>query len=82
MQLDAAARQLTGLLLALDQTLDSTNLAKLSTQVGPVVQQAQTSGKEVVDYAFGRGILLVAIVLVAALIYRFLAARMIATRPK
>ena len=37
-----------------------------------MVQQAQTSGKEIVDYAFWKGILLVVIVLVAALIYRFL----------
>jgi hypothetical protein len=81
-QLAVTAQQLTRLILALDQTLDSTNLAKLSAQVGPVVQQAQTSGKEIVDYAFWKGILLVVIVLVAALIYRFLVARMTATGPK
>jgi len=76
-QLEAAARQLTELLLTLDQTLGSTNLAKLSAQVGPVVQQAQTGGKEVVDYAFWKGIILVIIVLFAALIYRFLVARLL-----
>ena len=73
-QLEATARQLTELLLTLDRTLGSTNLANLSAQVGPVVQQAQTSGKEVVDYAFWKGIILVIIVLLAALIYRFLVA--------
>ena len=43
---------------------------------GPVVKQAQTSGKEIVDYAFWKGILLVVVVLVAALIYRFLSTRL------
>lgn len=76
-QLEAAARQLTEFLLTLDQTLGSTNLAKLSEQVGPVVQQARTSGKEIVDYAFWKGTLLVTIVLLAALIYRFLVARLL-----
>jgi hypothetical protein len=75
-QLGATARQLTELLIALDQTLGSTNLAKLTAQVGPVVQQAQTSGKEIVDYAFWKGILLVGVVLAAFLIYRLLAARL------
>lgn len=75
-QLEATARQLTELLLTLDQTLASTNLSRLSAQVGPVVQQAQAGGKEIVDYAFWKGILLVAIVLVAALIYRFLGTRL------
>ncbi len=70
------ARQLTEMIRTLDQTLDSTNLAKLSEQLGPAVQQAQTGGKEIVDYAFWKGILLVAIALVAALIYRFLVARL------
>jgi hypothetical protein len=75
-QLEAAARQLTVLLETLDQTLDSTNLAELSTQVGMAVEQAQTGGREVVDYAFWRAILLVLAVLVAALIYRWTAARL------
>ena len=75
-QLEAAARQLTELLRTLDQTLGATNLARLSAQVSPVVQQAQAGGKQIVDYAFWKGILLVAIMLAAALIYRFMAARM------
>ena len=81
-QLETTARQLTELLITLDQTLGSTNLAKLSAQVGPVVQQAQTGGKEVVDYAFWKGILLVVILLLAALIYRFLSVRMSAKNSK
>jgi hypothetical protein len=75
-QLAVTAQQLTELLVTLDQTLGSTNLAKLSAQIGPVVQQAQTGGKEIVDYAFWKSILLVAIVLLAALIYRFLVTRL------
>jgi hypothetical protein len=61
----------------LDRTMGSFNLAQFSAQVGPVVQQAQAGGKEVVDYAFWKGILLVVIVLVAALIYRFLVTRLL-----
>ncbi len=75
-QLEATARQLTELLVTLDRTLGSSNLLQLSAQVGPMVQQAQTGGKEIVDYAFWKGILLVIIVFMAALIYRFLVIRL------
>ena len=81
-QLAVTAQQLTEMIRTLDQTLGSTNLAKLSAQLGPVVQQAQTGGKEIVDYAFWKGILLVVIALLAALIYRFLVARMSAINSK
>jgi hypothetical protein len=81
-QLEMTARQLTQLLIALDQTIGSTNLLQLSAQIGPAVQQAQTSGKEIVDYAFWKGILLVVIMLLAALIYRFLSVRMSAKNSK
>lgn len=74
-QLEKTARQLTELLVTLDQTLGSTNLARFSAQ-------ARTGGKEIVNYAFWKGVLLVLIVLVAALIYRWLVARMNTTRPK
>ncbi len=77
-QLEATARQLTELLVTLDRTIGSTNLAQLSAQVGPAIQQAQTGGKEIVDYAFWKGILLVVIALVAALFYRFLSNRLLA----
>jgi DNA-binding FadR family transcriptional regulator len=77
-QLEATANQLTELLVTLDQTIGSTNLANLPAQVAPVVQQAQVGGKEIVDYAFRKGVLLVGIVLVAALLYRFLSARLMA----
>ena len=74
-QLESAARQLTELLRQLDQTTSATNLAHISAQLSPVVQQAQTSGKELVDYAFWKALLFVVLVLVIALIYRWLAAR-------
>jgi hypothetical protein len=48
-QLEVTARQLTELLVTLDRTFGSTNLSKLAVWVGPVVKQAQTGGKEVVD---------------------------------
>lgn len=75
-QFEATARQLTELLRSVDQTLASSNLSRLSAQVTPVVQHAQASGKDVVDYAFTRGLLLVAAVFVAALLYRFLSRRL------
>ena len=73
-KLEAAARQLTELLQTIDRTLGSTNLSQLAAQATPAVQQAQTGGQELVNYAFWRGILLLAIALLAALLYRFLAA--------
>jgi hypothetical protein len=75
-QVEAMARQLTDLVKMLDEALASTNVAKLATQVAPAVQQAQAGGKEIVDYAFRKSILLVAIVLAAALIYRLVAGRL------
>ncbi len=80
-QLEATGRQLTELLHTLDHTLDSTNLARLSAQVGPAVQQAQAGGKALVDYAFWKGILLVTVVLLAALVYHFLVARLTPATP-
>ena len=78
-QLEGAARQLTELLETLNQILDSTNLSQLTAQVTPAVKQAQAGGKEIVDYAFWKGLLLVTIMLVAALFYRFLATRLART---
>ena len=70
------ARQLTELVRPLDQTLGDTNLAQLSAQVTPVVQQVQTTGKGVVDYAFWKAILAMGITLVFALTYRLLRLRL------
>lgn len=75
-RLEAMANQLTGLLRTVDQTLGSTNLNQLTSHVGPVVEQAQTRGKELVDYAFWKGLILVGVAFLAAVIYRVLAVRM------
>ncbi len=69
-QLDVTAQRLTELLNTLDRTIGSTNLLQLTAQAAPVVQSAKASGKEVVDYAFWKGVLLIGVVLLAALIYR------------
>ena len=80
--LESMARQLTELIQLLDQTLADTNLARLSAQVAPVVQQAQVGGKGIIDYAFWKGIMAMGLALVFALIYRFLGPRLRpATRP-
>jgi hypothetical protein len=76
-QIEATAGRLTEFLGMLDLTMSSSNLTQFSAEAGLVVQQAQAGGKEVVDYAFWKGILLVVIVLVAALIYRFLVTRLL-----
>ncbi len=80
-QLGATARQLTELLLTLDRTLGSSNITQLSVQAGPVVQQAQSSGKQVVDYAFRKAVLFLVILLAAILGYRLLAGRLALAKP-
>lgn len=74
-QLESTSRQLTELMLTLDRTLGSTNLEALSAKVSPAVKEAQAGGRELVDYAFWKGLLLVGIALLAALVYRFLSVR-------
>jgi hypothetical protein len=76
---ELAALQLTELLRTLNQTLDPTNLARLSAQVTPVVQQAQDGGRAVAGYVFRRAILLVVFtcvaVLVTALVFQWIRKR-------
>lgn len=81
-QLQATAQDLTALLVTLDQTIGSTNLAALSAQVAPVLDDALEGSRDVVDAAFLKGILLIGIALVAALIYRYISLRMGSPRPK
>ena len=80
-QLDATARQLTGLLKAMDHTLSTADLARLTEQVTPLVQRAEAGGKDVVDHAFRKLCILVGLVLLAALLYRFLAPRLAPKKP-
>ena len=79
-QLEAMAKQLTELLRTFDQTLGSTNLQQLSAQVTPAMQQVKAGGKEIVDYAFWKGLLFVGLVCVLALLYRLIAARLLRGR--
>jgi len=81
-QLGVTAEKLTVLVAALDATTGSNNLTRISAQLAPVVQSAQTSGKAIVGYAFRMGVLLAIIVLLLALIYRFAATRMTAKKSK
>ena len=73
-QLEAAARQLTVMLQTFEQALGANSRTQLVSQISPMVQQAQTSGRELVDYAFQKALLFVAVVLLAALLYRLLTA--------
>lgn len=75
-QLDATAKTLTELVRALDHTVATTDGSRLAAQVTPVVQRVETGGKELVDHAFRKGCLLVGVVFLAALAYRFLAVRL------
>jgi len=85
-QLEATARQLTALLVTLDQTIGSTNLAQLSAQVGPAVQKAEAGGKAITDYAFRKALLFLWIacgaVLITLLVFRFLCARLVSSGTK
>ena len=81
-RIEQAARELTELLRTFDQTLGSSNLTQLSSQVSPVVQRAQSGGKEVIDYAFRKAILFVLVVLAATLIYRLITVRLAPIRSK
>ena len=51
------------------------SLLALSDKLEPAVERAEAGGKAVVDYAFWKGVLLVGLALVAALLYRFIANR-------
>jgi hypothetical protein len=82
-QLDATAQRLTELLTTFDQTLGSTNLTRVPQQADVLLQQAKADGQSLVDYAFGRLLLLAALIclMVAAtsLLLRILRARPKAT---
>jgi len=69
--------RLTTLLSTLQPNLTPEALTKVSSAVDTVAAKTQARGKEVVDYAFRRGLQLVAAVLFAALAYRVISARMV-----
>lgn len=75
-QVQATTTELVVLLQALQGLADAPHLGQISSQFNALTQHAQTSGKEVVDYAFQRALLLVVlgcgVVLATALVYRVL----------
>jgi hypothetical protein len=73
-EIDALAQRLREVLLTFDQILGSTNILRLTEQLGPAVQKAEATSKGVVDYAFARAVLLICIACGAVLI-TFVAAR-------
>ncbi|MCC7377438.1 MAG: hypothetical protein IT581_22445 [Verrucomicrobiales bacterium] len=80
-RIEGAARELRGLLGAVNETLGSSNLTELPARVAPAVQHAQDSGRDLVNYAFRKGVQLIGIALAAALAFRFVAVRMLPIRP-
>jgi hypothetical protein len=80
LEINRMSQRLIDLLRALQPTLDPANFAKLTAQVDALTQQTQTRSQAVVDYAFQRAILLVAVscllLLATALLYQFLNARL------
>lgn len=74
-RLEAAAVRLNELLLTFDRMAGATNLARVTGQLSPMVQQVGDQGREIVDQAFRRGLLLLAGALAAALVYRLGVAR-------
>jgi hypothetical protein len=76
-RVEAMAKQMTELIRALDRSIDSTNISRLTAQVTPAVQQAQAGGKDVVDYAFWKAMQFLVVAFLAALVYRFLSTRLV-----
>lgn len=75
-RLEATSKQLTELVRTVDETLKSADATKLGAQLTPVLQRAESGGREMVDYALGRALILVGVVFAAALLYRVLAPRL------
>lgn len=84
-QIDATAQHLTELLVQFNNTVSSTNLAALSAQVTPVVNQAQIGGKDLVDYAFRKAIVLLLVgcglLLLTGLLYRWIKLKLLSDKP-
>ena len=76
-EIDRMTERLTTLLSTLQPYLTEENLTKMSTAADTVAAKTQARGQDVVDYAFRRGLQLVAAVLFAALAYRVISARIV-----
>lgn len=68
--LESAAQKITELLRTLDQTTNSANLSRITEQINPFINQTQKEGKNLVDYAFYRVLLVIISVTIAALIFK------------
>jgi molecular chaperone GrpE (heat shock protein) len=68
--LESAAKQISELLRTLDQTTNSENLSRITGQVNSLVNQTQKDGKNLVDYAFYRVLLVIISITIAAFIYK------------
>lgn len=68
-EIGAASERLTTLLGTIEPYLSPETLAKLTVAADTVAANSQAKGQELVDYAFLRGLQMVAAVLCAALVY-------------
>jgi hypothetical protein len=75
-QAEATTKQLTEAITAVDRLLASDGVRKLPEQISPVVTRAEAGARDVVDYAFTRGLILIGVVLAAALVYRIVSLRL------
>jgi hypothetical protein len=79
-QVQATTTEFVVLLQAPQGLADSPHLGQISSQFSALTQHAQTSGREIVDYAFQRALLLVVLgcvmVLATALVYRMLSTKL------
>jgi hypothetical protein len=75
-RLEAAVKQTTELVGALDRLLRSENLANLSRQVAPAVDRAEDAAKGIVDAVFWRAAALVGLVALAVLVCRWVSSRL------
>jgi hypothetical protein len=76
-EIGRTSERLTTLLSTLQPYLTPETLTTMSTAADTVAAKTQARGKDVVDYAFRRGLQLVAAVLFAALAYRLISARIV-----
>ncbi|NLN02264.1 MAG: hypothetical protein GX174_10235 [Lentisphaerae bacterium] len=75
-RLEASALRLTELLQTFDQTLGANSREALAAQLDPLVQRTRTETQALVDHLFRRALQLTGALLVAALVYRLVAARL------
>jgi hypothetical protein len=75
-QIEATSKQLAETIATLQRLLGSEGIRDLSERVAPVVTQAESGARRVVDHAFTWALVLLGSALAAALIYRFVSPRL------